>query len=220
VKRIAIIPARGGSRRIPGKNIKMFHGKPIIAYSIETARRSGLFDTIAVCTDSNEIGAVAEHYGAWRLTRSEASARDEVGTQEVMRHAITLAQAIKDTTWDQACCIYATAPMMTVPDLVAATVYLQEPRRYAFAVSEEPFGPAGMFYLGAARDFLIGHPLVQPQAVMIPIPATRCIDINTHDDWERAEKMYADWRDNAERNGSRSESDCRAKLGDLESKHG
>lgn len=192
-KRIAIIPARGGSRRIPGKNIRPFHGKPIIAYSIETALRSGLFDTVAVCTDSREIQAVAEQYGAWHLTRSEANARDEVGTQEVMRHALTLAMAIKDTTWDQACCIYATSPMLTIQDLINGKGWLNCGRVYSFAVAEEPFGPAGMFYWGAADRFLSSFPLVTPHSAMIPIPKHRCIDINTEADWIEAATMYAVW---------------------------
>lgn len=193
MKRIAIIPARGGSTRIPGKNIKDFHGKPIIAYSIETAIKSGLFDAVAVCTDSREIQSVGECYGASHLTRSAYHSRDEVGTQEVMRHAIKLAMAIKDTEWDRACCIYPASPMLTVEDLRHGNGWLDLDRVYAFGVAAEPFGAAGTFYFGRTERFLSSFPLVTPHSAMIPISQHRCIDINTMQDWERAETMYADW---------------------------
>lgn len=192
---VAIIPARGGSRRIPGKNIKPFHGKPIIAYSIETALMSGLFDDVAVTTDSQEIAAVASQYGATHITRGEHYAEDEVGTQEVMRHALRLYEATYNKHPEIACCIYPCAPMMTVDDLDQGLKALKRDHHtYAFAVAEEPFGPAGTFYWGWTRSFKEHLNLVTPYAAMIPIPPERCIDINTQEDWDKAERMYATWK--------------------------
>ncbi len=187
--RIAIIPGRAGSQRIQRKNIKLFHGKPIIAYSIETAIESGLFHDIYVSTDSDEIGEIAQRYGAKYIGREYETAQDHVGTQEVMREVL---KRMWNGNITHACCVYATAPMMTAHDLLHAWTMLQaNPQAsYAFAVAEEPFGPAGTFYFGTARAFLHGAPLVHETSIMIPIPPERCCDINTAADWERAEQMY------------------------------
>lgn len=191
--RVAIIPARGGSRRIQKKNIRDFHGKPIMAYSIETAQRSGLFKEVYVSTDSDEIGEVAQTYGAKRLGREYEEAQDHIGTQQVMRGAL---KRIWSDYITHACCIYPTAPMMTVQDLVHALDLLQRnpTAEYAFAVAAEPFGPAGMFYFGRAQAFIHDRPLVAETSIMIPISPTRAIDINTEEDWIRAEEMYAAWK--------------------------
>jgi len=119
--KIAIIPARGGSKRIPGKNIQPFHGRPIIAYSIEAAKASALFDLILVSTDSDEIAEVAARYGASVHRRPAELADDHTGTQAVMREALLAIHkpAGPHFAYDLACCIYATAPMMTPADLQA-----------------------------------------------------------------------------------------------------
>src|SRR3990167_170334 len=115
---VAIIPARGGSRRIPGKNSRLFHGKPIIVYSIEAAISSGLFgDGVWVSTDSPEISKVAWEAGAKVHPRWAPFARNEVGTQEVMREVLRELFPGKATRPENACCIYATAPLMTCSDL-------------------------------------------------------------------------------------------------------
>jgi len=109
---IAIIPARGGSKRIPGKNIKLFAGKPIIAYSIEAAKASGVFDRIIVSTDSDEIAQVASAYGAEiPFLRPQELSDDHTPTAPVIAHAI---QWVKDRgdSPEFACCIYATAPFV------------------------------------------------------------------------------------------------------------
>jgi len=113
--KIAIIPARGGSKRIPGKNIRPFHGQPIIAYSIVAAQASALFDAILVSTDSDEIAAVAQACGVAFHRRPSSLADDHTGTQAVMRDALLNC----GTAYDLACCIYPTAPMMTPGDLQA-----------------------------------------------------------------------------------------------------
>ena len=191
--RVAIIPARGGSRRIQRKNIRDFHGRPIMAYSIETAQRSGLFKEVYVSTDSDEIGEVAQTYGAKRLGREYEEAQDHIGTQQVMREAL---RRIWNEYITHACCIYATAPMMTVDDLKRAFDRLQRnpAAEYAFAVAQEPFGAAGMFYFGRAQAFIRDLPLVAETSIMIPIPPERAIDINTEEDWQKAEAMYAAWQ--------------------------
>lgn len=111
--KIAIIPARGGSKRIPRKNIKHFHGKPMIAYSIEAAIASGCFDKVIVSTDDAEIAEVAEQYGAEvPFLRPADIADDYATTMDVMHHAITWCL---DSGWnvDAVCCLYATAPFVT-----------------------------------------------------------------------------------------------------------
>lgn len=190
---IAIIPARGGSRRIPKKNIRQFFGKPIIAYSIEAAKASGLFDRIVVSTDDKEIENVARELGADALIRNPALARDDVGTQEVTRDALTyLADGRR-----YACCIYPCAPLLMASDLDYACRQIHfgdagvSVGDFAFAVGTDPLRDAGQFYLGPVRSFLQRRPLVSPDSFMIPIPESRVCDINTPADWNRALELYS-----------------------------
>ena len=109
---LAIIPARGGSKRIPQKNIRLFEGKPLIAYSIEVASQSHCFDKIIVSTDSEEIAEVAREYGAEvPFIRPSALADDFTGTTAVTRHAIGAMQEL-GFKYEYSCCIYATAPFL------------------------------------------------------------------------------------------------------------
>lgn len=109
---IAVIPARGGSKRIPRKNVKPFCGKPMIAWSIEAARDSGCFDRILVSTDDDEIAEIAEAYGAEAPFRRPAELSDDhTPTVPVIAHAVRWQQ--ESAPVDRACCIYATAPMVT-----------------------------------------------------------------------------------------------------------
>lgn len=111
-KVVAIIPARGGSKRIPNKNIKLFAGKPIISYSIRVAQETGLFDRIIVSTDSLEIADIAREYGAETpFLRPAELANDFAGTAEVLCHAIEWL-AKEGTQPEFVCCIYATAPFI------------------------------------------------------------------------------------------------------------
>ena len=115
--KIAVIPARGGSKRIPRKNIKDFCGKPMIAWSIRIARISGLFERIIVSTDDTEIAKIAKQWGAEvPFMRPSELSNDYVGTTEVIAHATqwALDQTLPVTAL---CCIYATAPFMQVDDL-------------------------------------------------------------------------------------------------------
>ncbi len=112
MKNIAIIPARGGSVRIPRKNIRQFCGKPIIAYSIELAIQSGLFDTVVVSTDDKEIALIAKQYGAEvPFYRPEPLADKYTGTNEVITHVIKKLKQQGDE-YDYVSCIYATAPLL------------------------------------------------------------------------------------------------------------
>jgi pseudaminic acid cytidylyltransferase len=111
-KVVAIIPARGGSKRIPNKNIKLFAGQPIISYSIRVARETGLFDRVIVSTDSLEISTIAIEYGAEvPFLRPAELANDFAGTAEVVCHAVEwLAKEGMQPKF--ICCIYATAPFI------------------------------------------------------------------------------------------------------------
>ncbi|MDA0406789.1 pseudaminic acid cytidylyltransferase [Vibrio alginolyticus] len=138
--KVAIIPARGGSKRIPRKNIKAFHGKPMIAYSIEAAIASGCFDKVIVSTDDAEIAAVAEAHGAHVPFLRPADISDDYATtMDVMAHAIHWCQ---DEGWDidAVCCLYATAPFVLPQDLQQGYALLQgEGVQFAFSATSFPF---------------------------------------------------------------------------------
>lgn len=115
---LCIIPARGGSKRIPRKNIKDFLGKPIIAYSIEAAIASGLFDKVMVSTDDNEIAEIAIKYGATvPFFRSEKTANDYATTFDVIEEVLLQYQEL-NVFFDYACCLYACAPLVTKGKLI------------------------------------------------------------------------------------------------------
>lgn len=125
---VAIITARGGSKRIPRKNIKPFQGKPIIAYPIEAALQSGLFDLVMVSTDDEEIAGISKQYGAEvPFYRSPDNSDDYAGTGAVM---VEVLQQLKDIgkTFDYACCLYPTAPFVSVHSLQESFRLLQEKR--------------------------------------------------------------------------------------------
>ncbi len=124
-KSVAIITARGGSKRIPKKNIKKFCGKPIIAYSIESALKSGVFDKIMVSTDSHEIAETARKYGAEvPFMRSRKASDDYATTSDVLLEVIEEFEK-KEEYFSYACCIYPTAPFVTAEKLKAAMQELE-----------------------------------------------------------------------------------------------
>ena len=111
---IAIIPARGGSKRIPNKNIRPFHGKPIIAYSIETALKSGLFSRVIVSTDDKNIAEISKNYGAEvPFLRSPESSSDTATTYDALKEVLTRLKDDGQNPPEIACCIYPTAPFVT-----------------------------------------------------------------------------------------------------------
>jgi pseudaminic acid cytidylyltransferase len=184
---IAIIPARKGSTRIPGKNKKLFHGKPIIQYSVETAQKSALFDEIIVSTDDDEIAAIAHRVGAFPFFRSKELSVNEVGTQEVAQDVL---KNINIDLTDFVCIIYATAPLLTTDDLRRGLIMLQSSRSLNYAYSTDMDGnDIGNFYWCRAKALLEGEPLTENYAT-VPITPDRAIDINTAADWVIAEKMY------------------------------
>ncbi len=117
-KNIAIIPARGGSKRIPGKNIKDFLGKPIIAYSIEAALKSGLFDEVMVSTDAENIAEISKKWGAnVPFLRSKENANDYAGIADVLIEVLNEYNN-RNIEFKNVCCILATAPFIKADDLI------------------------------------------------------------------------------------------------------
>ncbi len=137
MKSVAVIPARGGSKRIPRKNLRHFCGKPIIAYSIDAALTSGIFDKVIVSTDDLEIAAIAQKLGAEVPFMRPANLSDDFATTAaVMKHAVSeLALAESDLC----CCIYATAPFLTVADLQDAANRMQNDENLAYSFSATAF---------------------------------------------------------------------------------
>jgi len=137
---IAIIPARGGSKRIPRKNIKEFHGKPMIAYSIEAALESQCFDKVIVSTDDAEIADIAIKYGAEvPFIRPTNIADDYATTLDVIKHAVEFTELQK---WGvkNVCCIYATAPFITSEFIQRGFVELTSNHiDYVFSATSFPF---------------------------------------------------------------------------------
>ena len=222
--KVAIIPARGGSKRIPRKNVRLFAGKPIIAHSIGAALDSGCFDRVIVSTDDAEIAAVAREWGAETpFVRPPELADDHTGTNAVVKHAINwLAEQGTPATY--ACCIYATAPFVQARYLQEGLARLLERRRgYAFSVTsfpfpiqrairinaegaveaiwpenifrrsqdlEEAFHDAGQFYWGSTDAYLTDEVVFSPASVPIVLPRHLVQDIDTFEDWRRAELMF------------------------------
>lgn len=136
---IAVIPARGGSKRIPRKNIKMFHGRPLISYSIEAAIKSKCFDRIIVSTDDEEIAEVALSCGAEvPFLRNKELSNDFAGTTPVIQDTIS---QLNDSNIEYVCCIYATAPMLSEQDIRTGlnTIKLKEEFDYAFSITTYDF---------------------------------------------------------------------------------
>lgn len=186
---IAIIPARGGSQRIPRKNIRMFHGKPIIAYSIEAAKASGLFDEIVVSTDDEAIRDVAWASGAKYLEREPAYATGDVQTKALMTREI---ERLGLATATQVCCIYPTAPLMHPSDLSwGQSLLILRPAYFVVPVGTEPLADAGQFYWSLAAHWGDPQlPIYSMRTAYLPLPSERVCDINVEDDWIRAERMY------------------------------
>ena len=138
--KLAVIPARGGSKRIPRKNIKSFGGKPMIAWSIEAAQRTGLFDRIVVSTDDEEIASIAKKYGAdLPFVRPAELSDDHTGTAPVIAHAIEW-YLKHDFDPMEICCIYATAPFLRSEDIKLGQETLARSKAdFAFSVTSYAF---------------------------------------------------------------------------------
>lgn len=224
MSRVAIIPARGGSKRIPRKNIKPFCGKPMIVWSIEAARQSGCFDQIIVSTDDAEIAEVARVHGAAvPFMRPADLADDHTATIPVIAHAIDWMNSHADPV-EQVCCLYATAPFVTADDIRTGQRLLTESlcdfafsvTSYAFPIQravritaqggiemfspehfntrsqdlEEAYHDAGQFYWGRADAWLEGRMIFSPNSRPVVLPRHRVQDIDTEEDWLRAEWLF------------------------------
>ena len=221
---ICVIPARGGSKRIPRKNIKKFNGKPIIAYSIEAALKSNCFDQVIVSTDDDEIAEVAKKYGAQvPFLRPDELSNDYAGTIPVIKHAIEWMEDNKSSV-ENVCCLYATAPFIQSQTISKAFQQLQESNSdYCFSVTsfvfpiqraikivkknkvsmfysdyfntrsqdlEEAYHDAGQFYWGKAQAFKDELPIFSEAASPYILPRYLVQDIDTTEDWIRAEAMH------------------------------
>ncbi|PAU53350.1 pseudaminic acid cytidylyltransferase [Pseudomonas sp. PICF141] len=219
---VAIIPARGGSERIPRKNLKPFDGVPMIVRSIRTALASNLFDKVIVSTDDEEIAELARAHGAQvPFMRPAALADDFTGTAAVIVHALQQLPA-----FDYACCVYATAPLLQARYLHQGLELLERhpDKSFAFSVAgfgfpvqraltldeqgaltslypefrevrsqdlPEAFQDAGQFYWGRSEAWLRGDVLFSPASLPVILPRHLVQDIDTLEDWKRAEYLYA-----------------------------
>lgn len=221
--KLAVIPARGGSKRIPRKNIKVFAGKPMIAHAILAAKRSGLFDRVIVSTDDEEISSIAREWGAETpFMRPKELSDDFTPTVPVVAHAIAVCQAL-GWKMDYVCCIYPSVPLIQINDLNKAFELLRGSKAdYSFPVAEfpssiqralrrkqdglmQPINPeheltrsqdlepayfdAGQFYWGRTNSWL-NNEKIHLSGIGLSIPSWRVVDIDTNDDWLRAELFF------------------------------
>jgi len=223
---VAIIPARGGSKRIPKKNIKEFHGKPLIAYSIEVALKSKLFDKVIVSTDDKEVAEIAKKYGAQvPFLRPKELSDDFTGTGDVVNHAVEYLES-KGENYEYICTIYATAPFLQSKYLIEGYEKLKNSDAVnAFSATSMPFPIQRTFKLdgnGRCKMFTPEHYMSRSQdleeayqdagqfywtsrtrqkkssnnvmfsniSIPIILPRHFVQDIDTIEDWKRAEYMY------------------------------
>lgn len=221
---LCIIPARGGSKRIPRKNVRDFCGKPMIAWSIAAARESGLFKHIIVSTEDVQIATIAKSFGAKvPFRRPTDLAEDNTATRPVIIHAIREAQRVLGRP-DNVCVIYPTAPFIQVADIqrglermiAANSDFAFSVTSYAYPIQralkltasggvamfkpehrqtrsqdlELSFHDAGQFYWGRTAAFLNDRQTFSDASVPIILPSWRVVDINTEEDWQRAELLF------------------------------
>jgi pseudaminic acid cytidylyltransferase len=223
--RLAIIPARGGSKRIPRKNIRDFCGRPLIAWSISAAQESGCFDHVVVSTDDDEIADIALKEGAEvPFHRPSELADDHVPTVPVIAQGIDACEAHYGAAAKEVCCLYATAPFVRAADLkVGLKLLASDKYSYVFPVTTYPFPihralrrkesgyvemfspenfftrsqdleetwhDAGQFYWGTAQSWREECAIFHEPAFGMPLPRHRVQDIDTPEDWIRAELMF------------------------------
>ena len=185
---IALIPARQNSQRIPGKNWREFRGRPIIEYSIDCAKRTGIFDQIWVTTDGLEIERIAIANGCYVYRRGPDDGSR--GTQEVAREVLMQLENV-----DECCVIYPTCPLLVTADIHrCAAVLKKQGALYAMTVSTDPLADAGAVYFCNAAAVRVNAPLIDSHTVMVPMPASRVCDINVEADWLEAERKYDLWK--------------------------
>jgi pseudaminic acid cytidylyltransferase len=221
--KIAVIPARGGSKRIPRKNIKEFCGRPMIGWAIASAIKSKLFDNVIVSTDDEEIADIARKWGAETpFTRPVELSDDLTPTVPVIAHAVRYAI---ESGWDleYACCIYPCVPFLQENDLVDAFNLMQKNNadfvypvtEYAHPIQramrqlstgqmqfvnpeneltrtqdlEKTFHDSGQFYWGKSSAWL-EQKKMHTDGLGMSIPNWRVVDIDSMDDWKRAEELF------------------------------
>ena len=223
---ICVIPARAGSKRVPRKNIRNFHGVPMLHRAIATAWASGAFGRVLVSTEDSEVRAVAEAGGAEvPFVRPTELADDYTGTSPIIAHA---AEWLRDQGEGDGliCCLYATTPLLDPADLARGRAILEASPAldYAFAATTfpfpiqralrrlpgggvEPMSPAhigarsqdleeawhdaGQFYWGTTQAWIDRRPLFAARSALVVLPRHRVQDIDTPEDWERAELLFA-----------------------------
>lgn len=222
---ICIIPARGGSKRIPRKNIKQFAGKPMIEWSISAAIKANCFDRIIVSTDDVEISNFAESMGVEvPFIRPSSLSEDYTSTGAVVKHALEWLK-FPDISKVNACCLYATAPFVTPSD-ICQSLSILDPlvsdfvlpvTSYAFPVQralvvdestmflemrepaefssrsqdlEDSYHDAGQFCWGLAEAWISGDTPFQRKTLPYNLPRYRVQDIDTYEDWDRAELLH------------------------------
>ena len=230
--KLALIPARGGSKRIPRKNVKPFAGKPMIAWSIDAAVNSNCFDRIIVTTDDDEIASIARSLGAETpFMRPADLADDYTPTIPVVAHAIEWHRQ-QGMPPGEVCCIFATAPFVAATDLQQGLALLQASAcDYAFSVTsyafpiqrairitagnqvemfdaaqfntrsqdlEEAFHDAGQFYWGRPRAWTGNKRFFERWSNVVMLPRWRVQDLDTTEDWERAEVLMKLLREQGE----------------------
>jgi pseudaminic acid cytidylyltransferase len=230
--KLCVIPARGGSKRIPRKNIKKFFGQAMIGYSIKAALKSECFDQVVVSTDDTEIAEIAKFFGASvPFMRPDELANDYSGTVPVIKHAIEWFDD-QGQSPSEVCCLYATAPFVKASTIRKAYEQMQSAQAdYCFTVAsfefpiqraikvtaenriemlypqhletrsqdlEESYHDAGQFYWGKAEAFKQQKPLFSKSATPYILPRHLVQDIDTPEDWKRAELMYQALKKNGE----------------------
>lgn len=223
---VAIVPARGGSKRIPRKNIRPFRGVPLLVRTIELLQSADLFTHVVVSTDDDEIAAVARDAGAEvPFRRPDDLADDHAGTRPVVVHALQTLEQLSGRTIETACTVYPAAVFVQPADLrvahdrlvaekdvefvFSATAFMAPVQR---ALRQRPDGTsemlwpehamtrtqdldptyhdAGQFYWGRRRAWLSGRPVLEARSLMHILPHWRVQDIDTPEDWVRAELIH------------------------------
>lgn len=222
---LCIIPARGGSKRIPKKNIKEFCGKPMIAWPIAAAQKSALFEHVIVSTDDEQVARVAETYGALvPFCRPANLSDDYTTTMPVINHAIREVKKHLGLQPENICVIYATAAFIQVDDLKqgfnqlinSQTDYVFSITKFSYPIQralklnnsgeinmlqpqhnltrsqdlETTYHDAGQFYWGRTESFLQEREIFSHLSMPIILPNWRTIDIDSAEDWKRAELLF------------------------------
>lgn len=221
---VALIPARGGSKRIPRKNLRDFAGKPLIAHSISIALDAGVFARVIVSTDDEEIATIAREAGAEvPFKRPAELSNDHATTDTVLLHALSWLAAHDKDPVTHLCCIYATAPLLEPEDLrrgidvledhsastaLSITTFpfpiqralrnqdqrlvLREPEHRLTRSQdlEEMYHDAGQFYWVDVANYLEHRKLYNDDMVGVNLPRHRVQDIDTLEDWTRAELLW------------------------------